>query len=185
MSRLGRAARHWLINKTALPDSSSVNVVDVGIAGGRKTGVAHYVADAAEITYGDETTLAASWLCGGSTVDAEVMHDGEEPDCVSCRVHAAVPQRPVVYFAWGADDELLYIGSSIQVAVRIQAHMRDTYWWGDVRRLTFTEYASELEVRRAEAAEIRKRPGKYNRDGRRSTIVRPILNGIELGVEQS
>lgn len=185
MSRLSHAARRWLSTGESGGSAARVSVVDVpsGMAAGRRTGVSHYVADAAEISLGDETTLAVRWLCGGSTVDAGLVNDEPEPDCVNCRLTAAVPSRPVVYYAWDADGELLYVGSSVKVATRIKGHMSQTPWWGGVRRLTFTEYDTELEVRRAELAAIAERPGIHNREGRRPAKVRGILDGIEIGVE--
>ena len=159
---VSRAAHMWLAGKKA--DGAHVSVVTIGVAAARRTGVAHHVADAAEVTVGGVTNLVASWLCGGSSVDAIAIHD-ETPECVGCRIAAAVPQGPVVYFAWGEEEELLYVGSSIQAAVRIRAHSTQTPWWPEVVRLTFEEHDTEVAARRAEAAAIRARPGTHNREG--------------------
>lgn len=164
MTRLSRASRYWLETQKSL-DGATVSIVTIGVATGRRTGVAHHVADAAEITVNGETMLAARWLCGGSTVDAFAMPD-LEAECVNCRLAAAVPSGPVVYYAWGEDDELLYVGSSVNAPKRIRAHSTQTYWWPEVRRLTFDEHATEVEVRRAELEAIAERPGVYNREGR-------------------
>jgi len=165
MSSLSNAARQWLeTGKTK--DGATVAVIDGGVATARRTGVGHHVADAAEVTIGNVTTLAARWLCGGSSVDAILLAD-DTADCVNCRLAAATPRRPCVYFAWDASGELLYIGSSVNVAQRIRGHMSQTPWWSEVRRLTFEEYPTEIEARRAEYAAIGKAPGIYNREGRR------------------
>ena len=164
MSALSKAARHWLNSDTA-SDGGAVSVVTIGVAAGRRTAVAHYVADAAEVTVDGETTLAARWLCGGSSVDAAVI--GEDAvDCVNCRLAAALPSGPVVYYAWGEDDELLYVGSTINAAQRIRGHASATPWWPKVRRLTFDSHPTEVAVRRAELVAINARPGTYNREGR-------------------
>jgi len=165
MSSLSTAAHEWLATgKTR--DGATVAVIDGGVAAARRTGVGHHVADAAEVTVGDVTTLAARWLCGGSSVDAVLLAD-DTPDCVSCRLAAATPRCPCVYYARDASGELLYIGSSVNVAQRIRGHMSQTAWWSEVRRLTFEEYPTEIEARRAEYAAIGKTPGVYNREARR------------------
>lgn len=168
MSAVSRAAHYWLANKRVGTDAK-VSIIDLvnGIAAARRTGVGHYVTDAAEITVDGHTTLAAVWLCGGSTVDGFLVEDAEVPDCIGCRLAAAIPSGPVVYFAWGEDDELLYVGSSVKAPQRIRAHSTQTRWWPEVRRLTFEEYDREHEARRAEFEAIAERPGKYNREGRR------------------
>lgn len=182
MTAATNAARAWL-NGSERPSGSRLQVVDVhsGMALGRRTGVVHYVADAAEITVDGDTTLAARWVCGGSTIDAEVVGEGEEIACVGCRISAAVPAGPVVYFAWDAGGDLLYVGSSINVAQRIKNHLTATEWWGDVRRLTFESHETEGAARRAELIAIGKRPGIYNREGRRhSPAVVAFLDHVEV-----
>lgn len=170
MSASTSAARAWL-NTSKRPTGAQLRIVDVpsGMAIARRTGVVHYVADAAEVTAGGDTTLAAKWICGASAVDAEIVAEGEEIACVGCKISAAVPAGPVVYFAWDADDDLLYVGSSINVAQRIRGHLSGTPWWDEVRRLTFEIHDTEGEARRAELRAIYKRPGVYNREGRRQS----------------
>lgn len=160
-----KAASIWVATRK-VPAGAKVSIVDVpsGIAASHRTAIGHYVTDAAEISVNGVTTLAALWLCGGSTVDGFVV-DEPTPDCVACRLAAAIPQGPVVYYAWGEDDELLYVGSTIKGSQRIRAHSTQTRWWSEVRRLTFDSHATERDVRRAEWEAIRDRPGKYNRDG--------------------
>lgn len=176
MRALSVAARRWLARQAV--DGAQVAVIDGGIAYARRTAVTHHVADAAEITVGDDSTLAARWLCGGQSVDAVSLPDGERIDCVNCRLAAALAQGPCVYYAWDGDGELLYVGSSINVSQRIRNHMSQTQWWPEVRRVTADEYPNELEARRAEAAAIAERPGLHNREGRRPMPGREIA---ELG----
>lgn len=160
------SATHVWLAGNKLPAGASATIVTVGIAASRRTGVAHHVADAAEVTEGGVTSLVASWLCGGSSVDATAMPN-EAVECVGCQIAAAVPQGPVVYYAWDSDGELLYVGSTIQASTRIRAHARPggAEWWPEVARLTFDEYDTEVEVRRAESIAIRERPGVYNKMG--------------------
>lgn len=187
MTSLSSAAHQWLASGKVRGDDKAVSfsIVDVptGITVTRRTGVAHYVADAAEISRKGETTLAVRAVCGATTVDAEILSEIDEVECHACRLAAALPQGPCVYFAWGDDGLLLYVGSSIKVAQRVRAHQNSTSWWGDVRRLTFREYDSELDARRAEVSSIGERPGLHNRESRRDRSARPLLDGIEIGVE--
>lgn len=179
MSALSVAASRWLAGYETTPQ---VSVIDGGIAASRRTGIAHHVADAAEITVEGETTLAARWLCGGSSIDA-VGLTNISVACVGCRIAAAVPQGPCVYYAWDEDDDLLYVGSSINLAQRIRGHRSRTHWWPEVRRLTFEEYPTEHEARRAEMEAIAERPGRHNREGvfRRSPVT-PL--GLVVGGEE-
>lgn len=181
MSTLSVAAHMWLESGKVHADAA-VAIIDGGIARARRTGVAHHLADAAEVTVGDETTLAARWLCGGKSVNAVMA--GPSVDCMNCRLSAATPRRPCVYYAWGeGEDELLYVGSSINVAQRIRGHMTQTAWWPEVRRLTFDEYATEHEARQAEFEAIAARPGEYNREG---VLRRPPQSpfGLVIGGEE-
>lgn len=163
MSALSQAAHRWVGRREAVGDAT-VRIVTAGIAASRRTAVAHHVADAAEITVGDETTLAAVWVCGGSSVDATLLPD-DSVDCIGCRLAAAMPQGPCVYYAWGEDGELLYIGSTINPSQRMRGHMTQTRWWPEVRRLTFDEHRTERAARVAESEAIASGPGKYNREG--------------------
>lgn len=184
MSAATRAAHYWLSHEKA-PEGATARVVDVrsGVAAARRTGITHHVADSAEVTVDDETTLAVRWLCGGSSIDAFQVDASEGIDCVGCRLAAATPQRPCVYYCWGEGDELLYIGSTTNAAVRIRGHANGTKWWGDVRRLTFDEHETEVAARRAEAAAIRETPGTHNREGRRPVAREddPLLRLLEGG----
>jgi hypothetical protein len=163
MSTPSKAARRWLATGEVI-DGATISVVDGGIAASRRTGVSHHLADAAEVTVDGNTTFAGRWLCGGSSVDAVLLNE-DAVACLGCRLAAALPQGPCVYFAWGEGDELLYVGSSVNMPQRVRSHMSQTRWWSEVRRLTFTHHATEFEIRRAEFEAISERPGKYNRDG--------------------
>jgi hypothetical protein len=185
MSALSRAAHQWLTTHTA-PEGATATPVDLasGIAASRRTGVGHYVADAAEISVDGDTALAAVWLCGGSTIDGYTIEE-TTPDCVTCRIAAVVPSTPCVYYAWGKDDELLYVGSTINAPQRIRAHVRGTAWWSDVRRLTFDEHPTEHAARRAEFVAISAGPGVHNIDGRRRPSNSPDLLRLVVGEEDS
>jgi hypothetical protein len=176
---LSMAAHRWVNDSEPLA-GATYSVIDGGIAAARRTGVSHHLVDAVEIAIDSRTTLAGRWLCGGSSVDAVLLNE-DSVDCVGCRLAAAVPQTPCVYYAWSADEELLYVGSSVNVAQRLRGHMAQTRWWSDVRRLTFDEYATEHEARRAEFEAIAKRPGVHNREGVRRARQESRLLDLVIG----
>lgn len=188
MSALTRTARAWLAGNAAQPgEGHAIRVVDIpsGRAVAVSSGVMHTVADAIEVSDGDDTILAARWICGASSVRVVAASEDEDrARCASCRLAAALPQCPVVYYAWGDGDELLYVGSTIKPHQRIRAHISQTNWWPEVRRLTFDECATEAECRQAEAEAILRRPGTHNRGG----VARPelaevidMLGGVQIG----
>jgi hypothetical protein len=94
MSRISKAALDWMHNGSAPTDKAvKLSVVDVGIAASRKTAVAHYVTDAAEITSNGASTLVARWLCGGSgSIDA-VAHQAIEGRRVVLVLRGPLPAR--------------------------------------------------------------------------------------------
>jgi hypothetical protein len=165
---LTQAARLWARDRAI--DSPNITISPIDIPSGRAvtyhSGVMHTVADAVEVSDGTNSVIAATWICGANSVRVMLAEENDDRvRCVSCQLAAALPQCPVVYFAWGADDELLYVGSTIKAHQRIRAHMTQTRWWPEVKRLSFTECASEIECRRVEAEAIRETPGIYNREG--------------------
>lgn len=171
---LSRAARQWLRGGVEKTKGLTITVLDGGVIASRKTGVTHHMADAAEITLDGQSVIAGRWLCGGSSVDA-VRLDDDEVACLNCRLAAALTQEPCVYYAWDENDDLLYVGSSINLPQRIRGHMSGTHWWPKVRRLSFDEHLTEFDARRAEAEAIAARPGVHNRDGvRREGSVSPL-----------
>lgn len=192
MTALSVATHRWTsrLDLTDLPTTVTVAPVDIesGHAASRRKGHVHIVADAAHISDGGETRLVATWLCGGSTVDAvEVPHEPELV-CANCSLAAALPQRPCVYYAWGDGDELLYIGSTVAAPTRIRAHISSTPWWPEVRRLSFTEFATEADARQAEAAAIWEQSSKYNREGTRAGSAarsRNLLGDVRVEVESA
>lgn len=184
MSHLSQTCAQWRHDADVIaPRGVTISPVDVhsGQALARRTGITHYVKDAAEISDDTDTFLVAVWLCGGSSVDAVAMDEPDaHPDCASCQLAAALPTGPVVYYAWGDGDELLYIGSTKNAPQRIRSHMSQSAWWGEVKRLTFTQHEREIDARRDESKAIREKPGTHNRGGRSKPKVKRLLAGIEI-----
>jgi len=70
--------------------------------------------------------------------------------------------RQVLYRMFDADDALLYVGVSMNVAQRFAAHRSDKQWWGDIARITLSHFATRREVLVAEATAIREERPLYN-----------------------
>lgn len=173
-----RATTAWINRErhTSIPESASVSPVDLGIGAAIRTGIGHHVLEAVEIAVDGETRLVARWMCGGASADVMPVKTNEV-DCINCRLAASVPQSPVVYYAWAEGDELLYVGSSTNVAQRLRQHATQADWWSSVRRLSFDEFKTEAEARRAEIEAIQECPGRHNKQVLR---IQPGAQHIDL-----
>lgn len=184
MSALDRAAYQWIGGDEVdgLPEGITITpfMPESKRAVSRRGGLVHAVSEAAIIADGEESKIIASWYCGGSSMDAMEIADDTDPLCSSCQLAHRLPRRPCVYRAWSEDGTLLYIGSTINPVQRIRAHATGTRWWGEVVRLTFEEYDTEAEVRKAESTAIWNEPSIYNRGGTRSkaSTALDLLGGI-------
>lgn len=185
---LRRVAYRWFEDGDVKPPRGyTITPQDIhsGQARTRRLGSSHLIADAAEISDGEATYLVTVWICGATSLDAVAVED-ESPgpvDCVGCRLAAAVPSGPVVYYAYAEDDTLLYVGSSTRVSARIRTHMAQSKWWPQVKRMSFDQHSTELQARRAEADAIYARPGLYNREGRKLMAPPPatdFLDSVEV-----
>lgn len=138
-----------------------------GLAASIRRGVVHYVREAAIATDGTSARLVARWQCGGGSVDAVPMvPSADRLVCQKCAEAIKWPRGPVVYRCYDAEDgELIYIGSSIDFATRIQAHKSGTYWWDEVGDIHCEPHPTERAARLAESRAIFTERPFYNRDG--------------------
>lgn len=67
-----------------------------------------------------------------------------------------------VYRFWDAHGTLLYIGCTIDVAVRIREHATDKSWFPSVGRATFETFSGRGAAREAEASAIRREKPRWN-----------------------
>ena len=74
--------------------------------------------------------------------------------------------RPYVYRAYNADGDLLYIGSTICLEMRLTHHAGHTRWWFQAKRWTFERHATEADARAAELAAIGSEMPRWNIRGR-------------------
>lgn len=72
------------------------------------------------------------------------------------------PKPQVLYRMFDADDGLLYVGISMNVAQRFAAHRSDKQWWGDITRIALEHFATRQEVLAAEHHAIRSEHPRYN-----------------------
>lgn len=70
--------------------------------------------------------------------------------------------RPVVYRCYDAAGVLLYIGSTINVDQRMEAHLGTSFWRERVARVRIQIASDELAARRMEAAAIRAENPRFN-----------------------
>jgi excinuclease UvrABC nuclease subunit len=70
--------------------------------------------------------------------------------------------RAVIYRCYDADGSLLYIGSSINVEQRLEAHQSTSFWRCHVARVRLQIAPDELTARRLEAKAIRAENPRFN-----------------------
>lgn len=70
-----------------------------------------------------------------------------------------------VYFMYDADGELLYVGISLCVPVRLEQHRRDKSWWQEVVRIEIEHHTHRRAALFSEKMAIRMRSPKYNVNG--------------------
>lgn len=71
--------------------------------------------------------------------------------------------KGVVYRAFAADGELLYIGATVNPGARLHAHGRDRDWWTEVASITLEHHASRDAAFAAERRAILGERPRYNR----------------------
>jgi hypothetical protein len=85
----------------------------------------------------------------------------------------------VVYHAFNAAGELLYVGVTCNLRVRLGAHRRETPWWGEVADVKHVGYDDRRVAERAEKTAIWREKPRYNRN---SGIKPPVLASEVTGV---
>lgn len=80
----------------------------------------------------------------------------------------------VVYYLYGADGSLLYIGSTNNLTRRCDHHRHNTPWWSEVTQVINTPCASLDAARAVEVAAIHDEAPRYNKLHNRPRIpIRP------------
>ena len=68
-----------------------------------------------------------------------------------------------VYRCYDANDNLLYVGMSVQVQTRLARHLNGTPWWGLVAEVRITRFPTWRNALEAEARAIADEKPLYNR----------------------
>jgi excisionase family DNA binding protein len=95
-------------------------------------------------------------------------------------VAAEVPHRHVVYKLYGADADLLYVGSTTDLAVRFYQHSVSAPWWPEVLRLEVEEHPNRAVMLDAEKRLVQELHPPYNtkhRIPRHDTPLRALPDG--------
>lgn len=173
MSQSGvrRAAHNFTDGTLAAPSSrDDVRVMPALIKSGKaaslRRGVVHHVYEAAIVTDGKHARLAATWACGGASVEALAVADADNAVvCAFCAEAIHQPRGPVVYRCIDGEGDVIYIGSTINLHQRVRAHRGGAYWFDEVVDIDAVQYPTESAARLAEAKAIRAEKPFYNRDG--------------------
>ncbi len=72
-------------------------------------------------------------------------------------------RRTAVYRCYGASDQLLYIGATADIAVRMRAHERVRSEWPQVKRVDAVWYETRAEALAAESSAIASELPAWNR----------------------
>lgn len=133
-----------------------------GLAASINTGRVHVINSAALVVGDGPTRLAVRWVCGGGSVNARPAA-AVEAACDWCEVLGHIHEGAGVYRCYDLNDELVYIGSSVNIRQRIRGHVSSTPWWSEVARVESEPHPSETAARLAEALAIRTELPKRNR----------------------
>ena len=137
--------------------------VKTGRAAALANGITHLVLEAATITQDGDATLATRWHCGGGSVNAIPVADGEAAAiCATCVEMHRLPRGPLLYRCYDATDNLLYIGSTGDAVTRTKAHRSGTRWWPDVDHVTYEPHPTIASARQAEARAIASESALHN-----------------------
>lgn len=115
--------------------------------------------------------------CGEDAVNRAAAQQFKKPSLpayIAPEVVDQLPERPGVYYFFGEDDSLLYIGKSKQLRSRVKAHFSADHRSGKemllaqaVRRIDYRETYGEFGALLLENREIKSRAPIYNRRQRR------------------
>ena len=70
-----------------------------------------------------------------------------------------------VYWVYGAQNKLLYIGSSLSILARLNSHRYKSDWYPEIRKILVKWHDSKAEAILAEYNDIRKYKPVYNING--------------------
>lgn len=100
--------------------------------------------------------------CGAESSRPHFYWDPPEdaPFCDECLLGDY--EEPMVYRAFDASGQPLYIGYSSRVDKRLKVHSRSSVWWPAAVRFELSRFPTERDALRAEDAEIKQHRPKHN-----------------------
>lgn len=134
----------------------------------RSHGQAHIVREAATVTDGRRSLIAARWMCGNGSHNVQPLADiGPYRLCRTCNIAAEYDTRgPVVYRAFSAAGDLLYIGVTSKLGARVAQHAQGSIWWPLLDHFDVESFPTYADAERAESVAIAHEHPRYNRLGR-------------------
>lgn len=120
-----------------------------------------------------------------SSAIASALGSHTLPPGLDERMVADLPHAPGVYFFYGEDDTLLYVGKSIDIKARVRSHFSGDHATAKERILTsqtvrieHEETSGELSALLRENALIKERMPLYNRKLRKASKLAVIESGV-------
>lgn len=116
-------------------------------------GLRHRITAADAAWLNGEVRYAGSWLCGDGGTNITLLPDDSDEGraCKRCLLFDTYGSGPALYRFFDGED-LLYIGSTIDLGRRIYSHSTASAWWTPTLRVEWTAFDS---VNAARAAEVR------------------------------
>lgn len=135
----------------------------------------HRALDDAKATY--KFMLIAEEEKGGEQIQAAIQHQYRKesiPANFDAGLLEGLPNSPGIYYFWGENKELLYIGKSVSIRKRVLSHFtadhkssREMKICQQTRNITFERTAGELSALILESQRVKELQPIYNRKLRR------------------
>lgn len=175
MSAVTQAAAKFLQGSLSIGDHHRSAMalparIKTGMAASLHNGRVHIVREAAIITDGAESRMAARWICGPGSANVRAAAT-DEVACEWCERLQHLPAGIAVYRCFGYDGELLYIGSTVNLPARIRQHSSTAKWWGDVLRIVAEPHNSVNAARYAESVAIAREAPLLNKLGQTLRVI--------------
>lgn len=114
------------------------------------------------------------------TINKETWYDEDEVRSFAEMQREREKAPFVVYRMYDADSALLYVGVTMNDAVRLHAHSNQKAWFYRVATVTFTRYATKSEAYAAEKAAIKEEKPLHNVRDSGKSLRRLPLNQPEI-----
>jgi len=183
------------LSRALFPEHHRHNLDSLVMRYGLDPGDRHRALDDARVLW--QFLQAARGALGSERVH-EIMQEQVRvrrlPTHVKEEMLHTLPERPGVYFFYGKDDELLYIGKSRKIRTRVRSHFAKDGLSGhgrdmlsEIRRIEHIETAGELGALLLESHLVKERSPVYNmrsRERHGMCLVREAVNDAGYATAQ-